>query len=137
MRMTGEHPVGLGFAIAVALLGGAVSVQAQDAAAEPVRCEVQVTDAVPVSEKPVIIEATYPVALGEALAAGLQEESGARLVSAEAGTDDQSLLLTVDTSHAVPGEWTLSLTSMTGACTGTFTVAAAETAEAAKERPAR
>lgn len=77
-----------------------------------------------------VVEATYSPTLGEALAAVLQKESGAQLVFAEIGTAEQSLLLTVDTSQALPGEWTLSLTAEGGVCTGTFIVAAAHKAAA-------
>lgn len=146
MRVGIRHTLGFGLTMVLALLAAAVNVQAQDLTSEPnraehqpsftgppelpVRCEVQVTEAVPISEEPVVVEATYSPTLGEALAAVLQKESGAQLVFAEIGTAEQSLLLTVDTSQALPGEWTLSLTAEGGVCTGTFIVAAAHKAAA-------
>lgn len=121
-----NHRVGLGLAIALGLLAAATNVQAQDPEPEQaMACEVEVAEAVSVSEEPVVLEASYTEAIGEALSAVLQEESGVQLVSAEPGAEEQSVRLTLDTSQAVSGEWTVSLMGESGECTGTFTVSAA------------
>lgn len=127
MRME-MHRVGLGLAVALGLLGSATVVQAQDPVPEPTtgQCEVQVAEPVSVSEEPVVVEATISDTIGEALSAVLQEESGVQLVSAEAGAEEGQVSLTLDTSQAVSGEWTVSLMGESGECSGTFTVAAAE-----------
>lgn len=127
MRVKMYHPLGLGLTVVLGLLGAADGVQAQAPVPEPTgECDVQVAAPVAISEEPVVLVAMYSERVGESLSAALQEESGVQLLSAEVGPAEQTVSLTLNTSQALPGEWTLSLTGENGECTGTFTVAAAE-----------
>lgn len=88
-------------------------------------CEVAVAaEALPVTAEPVVVQASYTEAIGEELVVGIEEESGIRLISAGREDDDepQTLRLTLDTSEAAVGAWTLVLRGDDGECTGTVVV---------------
>lgn len=131
MRRQFTDRVGLTVAVAVGVLVTATALQAQDPEPEAAtECEVQVAEPVSVSEEPVVVEATLSEAIGEALTAVVQDESGVEFVSAEPAEEEGAVNLTLNTSEAVSGEWTISLTGESGECAGTFTVSAAQEAPA-------
>jgi hypothetical protein len=101
--------------------------QAEDALVPECRIEVE-TEAVPVSDEPVVVEARATAALGAEVAIAIDEESGIRLVSAGREEEDapETLRLTLDTSEAEPGEWALVVRSENIECTGTVVVAEAD-----------
>lgn len=130
MRNEIKRQARIGLAVAAGLLVTAVNAQAQQPAPAPApapeveACVVAIEAAsVPVNAEPVTIKAAYSQDLGETVTAKVPEESGIKVVSAEADAElPMTLNLTLDTSAAAAGDWELALTGDAGACAGTIAV---------------
>jgi hypothetical protein len=113
-------------AVALAAAFGLMHMPAQAEDALVLECRIEVAgEAVPVSDEPVVIEATTTVALGDEFTVAIDEESGIELVAAGREEEDtpEQLRLTLDTSEATPGEWAVVVRGENGECTGTVVVA--------------
>lgn len=130
-----NRPFGLVVALGVALLGIVSVAQARGmlvTATDVVEeCQVKLeSEAVPVSTDPVVLRAVYSLAIGEELVAELQEGSGVKVVKVERESEEPlAIKLTLDTSEAASGEWTLALAGENGRCTGKVTVRAGDAEE--------
>src|SRR5690606_11475306 len=93
-------------------------------------CEITVeAESVPVRPDSVVLRMVYSEPIGEELVAQLEEDSGVRVVKVEQeSTEPLTLKLTLNTSEAKAGEWTISVKGEQGECTGKLKVAAAEDA---------
>lgn len=130
-----NRPFGLVVALGVALLGIVSVAQARGmlvTATDVVEeCQVKLeSEAVPVSTDPVVLRAVYSLEIGEELVAELQEGSGVKVVKVERESEEPlAIKLTLDTSEAASGEWTLALAGENGRCTGKVTVRAGDAEE--------
>ncbi|MGH7445781.1 MAG: hypothetical protein ACREKM_12930, partial [Longimicrobiales bacterium] len=124
MRNEIKRQARIGLAVAAGLFVTAVNAQAQQPAPAPApeACVVAIEAAsVPVNAEPVTIKAAYSQDLGETITAQVPEESGIKVVSAEADAElPMTLNLTLDTSAAAAGEWELALIGDAGSCAGTL-----------------
>lgn len=132
MRKAIKRQARIGLAVAAGLFVTAVNAQAQQPAPAPApapepaaeACVVAIEAAsIPVNAEPVTIKAAYSQELGETVTAKVPEESGIKVVSAEADAElPMTLNLTLDTSAATAGEWELALAGDAGSCAGTIAV---------------
>lgn len=118
--------------VAVLMLGAVaapIAVSATPARAEPVlACALKLAnDSIKVSAEPVSLRASLSDAVGDSVSATLQQESKASVVSIghPAPAEPNSLEITLNTSQAVPGDWSLSVKGTTGECTGKVKITAA------------
>ena len=98
-------------------------------AAAPNACTAAVRggDAIPVRATPVAVDAALTQAIGDSVKAEFSAES--KVIVSRAAADPASpqvVKLTLDTSAAAPGEWTLLLKGTTGDCTGKVRIAASK-----------
>lgn len=129
MRRESRNAAGLGLVTMLALVGSAVALQAQEPPEPAVECRVELDQQeLPIRADPVSITAAYSEVIGELLAAELPEESGIEVVTAEQNEDEETLSvrLTLRTTEAVEGDWTLTVRGEDGACTGQIRVRAVE-----------
>ena len=85
----------------------------------PAVCTAAVRDSVPVRTTPVAIDAAITQAIGDSVKAEFPAESKIVVSSAAASPlTPQVVKLTLDTSAAAPGEWSLVLKGTSGDCTG-------------------
>lgn len=119
-----KNRIGVGVAMAAGLVLSATAVQAQEAPAEAQECRVEVSaDAIPVHPDLFEVHATYTESIGDRVAALFQEESQVEVVRVESNEDDPLVVrLTLDTSEAIEGEWSLVLEGEEGQCRGQFKV---------------
>ena len=115
--------------VAVLMLGVAAApfvVAATPAKAEPVlACSIKLaSDSVQVSAQPISVDASLSEAIGDSVSAAVQQESKASVVSVGAAGAN-AVKLTLNTSEAVPGDWSLSLKGTAGECTGKMKIIAA------------
>ena len=133
-----NFPAGVGAGVLFALLAVASPARAQTpqptapvpkptqptiAAAQPApvtaACTAAVRDSVPVRTTPVAVDAAITQAIGDSVKAEFPAESKIVVASAAASPlTPQVVKLTLDTSAAAPGEWSLVLKGTAGDCTG-------------------
>jgi hypothetical protein len=91
-----------------------------DPTAPPAACTVTVRgDSVPVRAEPVMIDAAVTEAIGDSISASFPVESKIVVASVAPATGmPNAVRLTLNTSAAAPGDWTISLKGSSGACTG-------------------
>ena len=77
---------------------------------------------VQVAASPVVLQATISGAIGDSISATFPAESKLAAVGVKAATTPNALMLTLNTSQAVPGEWPISLKGTNGECTGKIKV---------------
>lgn len=93
-------------------------------------CEVTTSvESVPVQAEPVEVPLRHSQAIGDSATAAFPEESGITVVSIgrEDSDEPMTLRLVVNTSEAAAGEWPITVRGTAAACTGSLTVAAADT----------
>lgn len=106
--------------------------QAQEATeSAPVECVAKVQpEKISAQAEPVSLRAVYSESIGEVLSALIEESSGIKVVEVAPATDAPSstpaVLVQLDLSKAVAGDWTLSFQGESGKCTAKVTVQAAE-----------
>jgi len=97
-------------------------------ATAPAACTAAIRgDAVPVSATPVAVDAAITQVIGDSIRAEFPAES--KLVVSRAAADPaapQVVKLTLDTSAAAPGEWTMLLKGTAGDCSGKVRITAAK-----------
>lgn len=118
----------------LALMVGSTTLVAQEAMAE--HCSASFSqETIPVQAEPVMLTVTMSHEIGDLKGGMASEESG--IVVKEVKTADKGMILSLDTSKAVAGEWKLGFTGSEGACDGKVKVKAAaektKEAEKAKE----
>ena len=100
--------------------------QPAPAVAQPAVCTAAVRGgSIPVRPTPVAVDASITQAIGDSVKAEFPPES--KVVVARAAADPatpQIVKLTLDTSAAAPGEWTMLLKGTTGDCTGKVRITA-------------
>ena len=102
----------------------AAAATAQPASA-PAACTAAVRDSIPVRPTPVAVVAAITQAIGDSVRAEFPAES--KIVASRAAADPASpqvVKLTLDTSAAAAGEWSMLLKGTTGDCTGKVRVTA-------------
>jgi hypothetical protein len=77
---------------------------------------------VQVAASPVVLQATISGAIGDSISASFPTESKLSAVGVKAGSTPNALMLTLNTSQAVPGEWPIALKGTNGECTGKIKV---------------
>ena len=96
------------------------------AAAAPAACTAAVRgDSIQILPTPVAVDAAITQAIGDSVKAEFPAES--KIVVSAAATDPaapQIVKLTLDTSAAAPGEWTLNLKGTAGGCNGKVRITA-------------
>lgn len=112
----------------LALVGVAQAQESRDQA--PVECEAKVQpEKISVQTEPVSLRAVYPESIGAVLSALIEESSGIKVVEITPATDAPSstpaVLVQLDLSKAIAGDWTLSFQGESGKCTAKVTVQAA------------
>lgn len=125
MRSIRAGRVVLSATVWLGLVAIAAPAQARQSSPESKECNVEVAaEAIPVHPDLFEVRATFSAALGERIVALLDKESRVRVAAVEPDPDHpRSVRLTLDTSEAVVGDWTLVLESDTGVCRGAFRVA--------------
>lgn len=120
---------GAGLVLGVVFAANAATLE-RPAAAPASECELTAqAESVPVRPDSVVLRMVYSEPIGEELVAQLEEDSGVRVVKVEQeSTEPLTLKLTLNTSEAKAGEWTISVKGEQGECTGKLKVAAAEDA---------
>lgn len=97
-------------------------------AAAPAACAAAIRgDAIPVSATPVAVDVAITQAIGDSIKAEFPAE--AKVVVPRAAADPaapQVVKLTLDTSAAAPGEWTMLLKGTAGDCSGKVRITAAK-----------
>jgi hypothetical protein len=90
-------------------------------------CTINVDASKPVqpAPTPIILQATTTSAVGDSISASFPAESKITVVGVKPGAAPNSLELTLNTSQAVPGEWTIALKGSSGECTGKLKIDAA------------
>lgn len=117
---------------AALLLGGAaiaIGAAAPDAQATQTRatvsfgaCTAKVSDSVAVAPTPVTVQASLTQAIGDSVSASLPPQSNVDVEKVAAAASGNALQLTLNTSKATPGEYTLSMKGTAGECTGQLKV---------------
>jgi hypothetical protein len=83
-----------------------------------------------VQAEPVSLRAVYSESIGAVLSALIEESSGIKVVEVSQASDTPSstpaVLVQLDLSKAVAGDWTLSFQGESGKCTAKVTVQAAD-----------
>jgi hypothetical protein len=106
--------------------------QAQEAGEAPAaECVATVQpEKISAQEEPISLRAVYSESIGKVLSALIEESSGIKVVevvpSADAPTSTPGVMVQLDLSKAVEGEWTLSFQGENGKCTAKVTVQAAD-----------
>ena len=87
-------------------------------------CTATVRDSVAVAPAPVAVVAALSEAIGDSVSASFPAESNVEVVklaaagAPAAGTANNAIEITLNTSKAKPGEWPLSLKGTRGKCSG-------------------
>ena len=107
------------------LFAGAASAQApakQQSA--PKACSVKVDDEISVAAAPVVKKASLSEAIGDSVSASFPKESNVSVDKVDPSPDGaaNTLQLTLNTSKAKPGDWTLSMKGTKGECSGKLKV---------------
>ena len=104
------------------------TIAAAQPAPAPAACAAAVRgDAIPVSATPVAVDIAITQAIGDSIKAEFPAE--AKVVVPRAAADPaapQVVKLTLDTSAAAPGEWTILLKGTAGDCSGKVRITAAK-----------
>ncbi|HEY4304576.1 MAG TPA: hypothetical protein VGM82_08925 [Gemmatimonadaceae bacterium] len=98
-----------------------------DGTLAPAACTVKfAVDSVPSSASPVVINASLSSAIGEGVAASFPAESAVNVVAVgpAAAGGANALQLTLNTSAAKTGEYTVALKGKTGECSGKLKIVA-------------
>lgn len=118
--------VALSLLVPLALTAGSATLQAQEAMAE--HCTASFSQAaIPVQSEPVMVTASLSQEIGNVESGMASEESG--IVVKEVKAADEGLVLSLDTSKAVAGEWKIGFKGSEGACGGKVKVEAAKQME--------
>ena len=91
----------------------------------PRACSVKVADdTVGVAASPVVKKASLSEAIGDSISASFPRESNVSVDKVDPSPDGaaNTLQLTLNTSKAKPGDWTLSMKGTKGECTGKLKV---------------
>ena len=108
--------------VPLALTAGSTALEAQEAMAE--HCTAAFShETIPVQAEPVMLKVTMSHEIGDLKGGVASEESG--IVVKEVKASDEGMILSLDTSKAVAGEWKLGFTGSEGACDGKVKVKAA------------
>lgn len=120
-----SHPTTARLAAAI-LLGTVLATTAQAQAkpsqqSKPAACAVKVADdSVAVAAAPIVKKASLSEAIGDSISASFPRESNVSVDKVDPSPDGtaNTLQLTLNTSKAKPGDWTLSMKGTKGECTG-------------------
>ena len=85
-------------------------------------CTAKVSDSVAVAPTPVTVEAALTQAIGDSVSASLPPQSNVDVEKIAPASGANALQLTLNTSKATPGEYTLSMKGTAGECTGQLKV---------------
>ena len=87
-------------------------------------CAVKVADTVGVAATPVIMKASLSEEIGDSISASFPRASNVSVDKVDPSPDGaaNTLQLTLNTSKAKPGDWTLSMKGTKGECTGKLKV---------------
>lgn len=124
-----SHPTTCRLATAIVfsmLFAGAAAAQAPaKQQSKPRACSVKVADdTVGVAATPVLKKASLSEAIGDSISASFPRESNVSVDKVDPSPDGaaNTLQLTLNTSKAKPGDWTLSMKGTKGECTGKMKV---------------
>lgn len=127
-----KNALRLGGLLVVPVLLLSSTAQAQEAPeAAVVECVATVKpEKITVQAEPLSLRAVYSESIGAVLSALIEESSGIKIVEVAAAADAPSstpaVVVQLDLSKAVAGDWTLSFQGESGKCTAKVTVQAAE-----------
>lgn len=114
-----------GAGLMFASAAGAQAPAKQQSGARKATCSVKVADdTVGVAAAPVVKKASLSEAIGDSISASFPRESNVSVDKVDPSPDGaaNTLQLTLNTSKAKPGDWTLSMKGTKGECSGKLKV---------------
>ena len=94
-----------------------------DEPSTPNRCELQISQPVQAGGDSTTVSASMSESIGQLTSAEVESASGVRVVSVKPnGNPPTAAEVTLNTSQAKEGEWTLTLRGQESECSGTLTV---------------
>lgn len=129
MRNGVLHRIGAGVVMLAGLVASPAESWAQERPPEEPTCRAEVAaESIPVHPDLFEVRVTFTERIGERIAALFQEESRVTVVEIERDQEQpRSVRLTLNTSEAVAGEWTLVLEGEEGRCKGEARIRQIET----------